>query len=154
MKTERFRPERSRPRSRFGPLDFAFWLPAVFLVYLALGAVMHHLPTAFPLTYGIISLASVACYAQDKRKAERGEWRTPESVLHVLDLLGGWPGGLLAQRVFRHKTRKLSFQAIFWICVAAHLAAWGWIFVTIPAEADFFRFGQKVASAGMAIFHR
>ena len=114
---------------------------------------MHHLPAAFPLAYGIISVASAACYAQDKRRAERGEWRTPESVLHVLDLLGGWPGGLLAQRVFRHKTRKLSFQMIFWICAAAHLAAWGRIFVTLPAEPDFFLFVQKVIRAGMSVFH-
>lgn len=111
---------------------------------------MHHLPAAFPLSYGVFSLASAACYARDKGKAERGEWRTPESVLHVLDLVGGWPGGLLAQRVYRHKTRKLSFQVLFWICAVAHVAAWGWIFVAIPAEADLFRFTRKVAKAGAA----
>jgi uncharacterized membrane protein YsdA (DUF1294 family) len=153
MKTGQFRPGRSRPRPHFGFLDFALWLPVAFLAFLAIGGVMRHLPAALPISYGIFSLASAACYARDKGKAERGEWRTPESFLHVLDLLGGWPGGLLAQRVFRHKTRKLSFQMIFWICTVAHQAAWGWIFLTIPAEADLFRFVQRVTVAGRAVVH-
>lgn len=42
--------------------------------------------------------------------AERGRWRTPENTLHVAELLGGWPGALVAQQLFRHKTRKISYQ--------------------------------------------
>jgi hypothetical protein len=41
-------------------------------------------------------------------------WRTPEKVLHASELLGGWPGALLAQQLFRHKTRKVSYQLVFW----------------------------------------
>ncbi|MCE7524423.1 DUF1294 domain-containing protein [Alloalcanivorax xenomutans] len=40
---------------------------------------------------------------------------------------GGWPGALLAQRVFRHKTRKTSFQVVFYLVVAANLGALGWL---------------------------
>ena len=47
-------------------------------------------------------------------------------TLHGLEAAGGWPGALVAQRVFRHKTRKRSFQIIFWLIVLAHLAFWGW----------------------------
>lgn len=57
-------------------------------------------------------------------QAKAGEWRIPEKGLHAIELLGGWPGALLAQQVFRHKTRKLSYQLWFWLIVAAHQAVW------------------------------
>jgi uncharacterized membrane protein YsdA (DUF1294 family) len=59
-------------------------------------------------------------YRSDKRSAEAGEWRVPEATLHFLELVGGWPGAFLAQRVFRHKTSKLSFQVVFWAIVLLH----------------------------------
>ena len=52
------------------------------------------------------------------------QWRTPESTLHLLELLGGWPGGLVAQQVFRHKTRKFSYQLTFWCIVGLHGLVW------------------------------
>ncbi|HEU5072003.1 MAG TPA: DUF1294 domain-containing protein [Verrucomicrobiae bacterium] len=58
-------------------------------------------------------------YARDKRRAEAGEWRVPEARLHFLDLLGGWPGGFLAQRRLRHKCSKGSYQFMFWLIVLA-----------------------------------
>ena len=42
--------------------------------------------------------------------------------MHMLDLLGGWPGALIAQQQSRHKTVKASFQAAFWFTVLANLA--------------------------------
>ena len=53
----------------------------------------------------------------------------PENTLHLLALLGGWPGALVAQAQFRHKTRKVSFRAVFWLTVAVNLAALGWLAV-------------------------
>ena len=46
----------------------------------------------------------------------------PESTLHLFDLLGGWPGALIAQQQFRHKTVKASFQAGFWMTVVLNVA--------------------------------
>jgi uncharacterized membrane protein YsdA (DUF1294 family) len=73
--------------------------------------------------------ASVACfasYARDKAAAQgrlgRGVRRTPERRLLLLGLACGWPGGLLAQRLLRHKTAKRSFQRLFWCSVALNLA--------------------------------
>ena len=40
---------------------------------------------------------------------------------------GGWPGALLAQRVFRHKTRKMSFLVVFYLATAVNLAVLGWL---------------------------
>jgi len=56
----------------------------------------------------------------DKRKAASGEWRTPEATLHLFELLGGWPGAFLAQRLFRHKTAKVSYQIVFWLIVIGY----------------------------------
>lgn len=30
----------------------------------------------------------------------------------------------MAQQVFRHKTRKASYQALFWLIIAAHQLFW------------------------------
>jgi uncharacterized membrane protein YsdA (DUF1294 family) len=56
-------------------------------------------------------------YAHDKHRAMSSGWRVPESSLHFAELLGGWPGALLAQRRLRHKCSKTSYQIVFWIIV-------------------------------------
>lgn len=76
------------------------------------------------LIYGLASAVTFVLYAYDKQQARHGRWRTPEKVLHGVELLGGWPGALVAQQVFRHKTRKVSFQVWFWLIVAVHQAVW------------------------------
>lgn len=74
--------------------------------------------------YGGISLVSFFMYRSDKRRAGESRQRTPENLLHLSELLGGWPGALVAQQWFRHKTRKASYQAVFWLIVAAHQLFW------------------------------
>jgi uncharacterized membrane protein YsdA (DUF1294 family) len=78
-----------------------------------------------PMTaYGVVSAVAFLLYWSDKRKARADAWRTPENVLHAVELAGGWPGALLAQQVFRHKTRKVSFQVVFWFIVLLHQGFW------------------------------
>lgn len=76
------------------------------------------------LAYPLLSLFAFFAYWRDKRSAERGAWRTPEQTLHLLELFGGWPGALLAQQLLRHKTRKFSFQLVFWLIVLLHQLFW------------------------------
>ena len=76
------------------------------------------------LAYPLVSLFSFCQYWLDKQHAQKGRWRTPENSLHIAELLGGWPGALVAQQVFRHKTRKASFQLVFWAIVALHQGFW------------------------------
>lgn len=70
------------------------------------------------------SLLSFVQYWLDKRNAQSGAQRTPENTLHLVELLGGWPGALIAQQVFRHKTRKASYQTVFWLIVGLHQLLW------------------------------
>jgi uncharacterized membrane protein YsdA (DUF1294 family) len=69
-----------------------------------------------------ISGLTLLLYFCDKRRAEAGGWRTPESTLHLVELLGGWPAAFLAQRTFRHKISKTSYQVAFWVIVILHEA--------------------------------
>ena len=75
--------------------------------------------------YLAIGVISIWRYWADKAKAEADEWRVPETELHVLDLVGGIAGGLVAQALLHHKTRKTGFVAITWLIAAAHLIVLG-----------------------------
>ena len=72
---------------------------------------------ATPIT---VSLLTYLAYRHDKRRAETGGWRVSEATLHFCELIGGWPGAYLAQRMYRHKTAKVSYQFTFWSIVALH----------------------------------
>lgn len=76
------------------------------------------------VAYASMSALTFVVYAVDKRAARAGRPRIAEATLHVLESLGGWPGALLAQRLLRHKNAKPGYQVVFWLVVAAHVAAW------------------------------
>lgn len=94
--------------------------------------VLHMLPSVLLATYAVLSVVTVALYRSDKAAAEQGRRRTPESTLHLLALLGGWPGALVARQAFRHKTVKQPFRTIFWATVVANCAALGWLVSVAP----------------------
>lgn len=73
------------------------------------------------LWYLLLSLITLGVYWWDKRAAIHGNWRVPERTLHMLALLGGWPGAWLGQYWLRHKTRKASFRVMFWLTVLVNL---------------------------------
>lgn len=62
-----------------------------------------------------VNLSSFLIMGWDKLKANGigGEGRIPERALYLMALLGGSPGVLLGINVFRHKSRKESFQSTF-----------------------------------------
>lgn len=68
----------------------------------------------------LVSLTSYWCIYLDKEKAKKNTWRTPEYTLHLLELLGGWPGSYIAQTQFHHKIKKMSYQLTFWAIVIAY----------------------------------
>jgi len=77
--------------------------------------------STWPLIAAVaISLFTFIVYAADKGRAAAGEWRVSESVLHSLELIGGWPGAFVAQQWLRHKNAKVGFQVVFWLIVGLH----------------------------------
>lgn len=75
-----------------------------------------------------INIAAFALYGYDKNAAQNSRLRVPERVLHGVELFGGTPGAFIAQRVFHHKTRKVSYRIVFWLIFAIQAAAVVWWF--------------------------
>ncbi|NDV02912.1 DUF1294 domain-containing protein [Pseudoroseicyclus tamaricis] len=71
--------------------------------------------------YLTINAITYGLFFWDKRAAIRREWRVPEATLLGWAVFGGALGGVIARRVFRHKTRKQPFSGtltlIFWLQV-------------------------------------
>ena len=80
--------------------------------------------------YAGASLVTFIAYAIDKSAAQSGRWRTQESTLHLLALIGGWPGALIAQNRLRHKSRKGSFLLVFWVTVLLNCGGLIWLLST------------------------
>jgi len=109
---QRREPGRAVPRRAMG---------VVFLLGVISAALPGVVPAVIAIAYLGLSGMSWLWYRADKHAAGKGAQRTPESTLHLVDLLGGWPGGLIAQQQFRHKTVKASFQSVFWVTVVVNL---------------------------------
>lgn len=98
----------------------------LFFALLAGLLVRDELPATILGAYGLFSAVAFLTYGADKSAAQQGRWRTSESTLHTLALIGGWPGALIAQQVFRHKTTKQPFRTVFWFTVVVNCVALAW----------------------------
>lgn len=67
-----------------------------------------------------MSILTYHVYGWDKKCAQIDARRVPESTLHLLELLGGWPGAYLGQQAFHHKTRKIEFLVVYWFMIILH----------------------------------
>ncbi|QBB72715.1 DUF1294 domain-containing protein [Pseudolysobacter antarcticus] len=112
------------------PLIFA----VSFLIFVAGAAFIGKLPWQLLLLYLVASSSTFVAYVFDKSAAKRGQWRTPENTLHIFAMVGGWPGALAAQKLIHHKSRKPSFQQVFWVTVVFNCAALGFLFSRTGAE--------------------
>ena len=77
-----------------------------------------------------VNLAAFALMGADKRRARRGRWRISEKALFLPALFGGALGGLLGMRLFRHKTRHLSFN----ILIPLSIALWAALLVVLQLK--------------------
>lgn len=107
----------------------------LFMFAIALAVLLGKLPAAALGVYAGLSLLTFFIYAWDKSAAQNNRWRTPEDTLHLLALLGGWPGALVAQQTLRHKSRKQSFRAVFRLTVGLNCAALLWLCTASGAAA-------------------
>jgi uncharacterized membrane protein YsdA (DUF1294 family) len=105
-------------------------LSALALV-MALATARGHSMSKPVWVYCVLSVTNFAVYAWDKSAARREAWRVSETKLHLLSLLGGWPGAIFAQQLLRHKSSKATFRALFWITVAVNLTVliyWAFVY--------------------------
>lgn len=119
-------------RASLSGAPLALVIVALFFTALVGLVAMDALPVLLLASYGLFSAMAFLVYRADKSAAEQGRRRTPESTLHTIALVGGWPGALLARQVFRHKTIKQPFRTIFWVTVIANCLALAWIMYEAP----------------------
>lgn len=99
----------------------------IFLVVLLLGHLWGHPPRWILWAYPLVSALTFVVYASDKSAAKRGTWRVKENTLHLLALIGGWPGALVAQQTLRHKSSKADFRAVFWVTVMLNMVGFAYL---------------------------
>lgn len=66
----------------------------------------------------VMNLLSFLAFFIDKQKAICGKWRIPEIMLFLLCFFGGAFGGIVAMKLFHHKTKKWKFRLgvpLLWI---------------------------------------
>ncbi|MCX5870040.1 MAG: cold shock and DUF1294 domain-containing protein [Deltaproteobacteria bacterium] len=108
---------------------------AVFLAFVAVSVFTGKLPIVILWLYLTASAVTFVVYAFDKSAAKNDRWRTQECTLHFFALIGGWPCALSAQRLLRHKSKKQTFQIVFWVTVVLNCGALGWLFSLSGARA-------------------
>lgn len=117
------KPQRSNRRAALPEIVFGL----LFLGGVGYSVRVSELHMIVLIAYTGLSVITFVAYAIDKSAAQAGRWRTKETTLHLLSLVGGWPGALIAQETLRHKSRKNSFRYIYAITVVLNLAGLYWL---------------------------
>jgi len=98
----------------------------VLLAFTAAGSALLLHPLA--MWFVLVSALTLVIYGADKLAARKAWRRIPETTLLIFGVVGGWPGAILGQQLFRHKTQKQPFKTYFMITVILNvvllLAAW------------------------------
>lgn len=115
------------PRTERTGSAAALFVVTVFFAVVGAAVLLGNLSPVALLVYPAASAVTFIAYAIDKSAAQKGRWRTSEGTLHLLSLIGGWPGALIAQSVLRHKSRKQPFRVVFWLTVILNCAALAWL---------------------------
>ncbi|MDQ7090515.1 MAG: DUF1294 domain-containing protein [Methylococcales bacterium] len=101
--------------------SFSIMLAVTFLIIVSSLVFINHTSVLILYAYLILSLITFLIYGWDKSAAQKNNWRISENNLHLLALIGGWPGALIAQKFFRHKSKKQPFRKIFWLTVGINI---------------------------------
>jgi uncharacterized membrane protein YsdA (DUF1294 family)/cold shock CspA family protein len=117
--------QKSKSKSNTGFLSIT--VAVLFLVIVGESVHLAKIPPLIFALYALVSLVTFIMYKVDKLAATNGTWRTQENTLHLLSLVGGWPGALVAQAKLRHKSKKQSFRSVFWITVLLNCSVFVWL---------------------------
>ena len=118
--------------------SLAYGLMLVWAALLAWGVWMQRLPLWSLAALAAVNVLTLWMYAADKNAARAGRWRIPESNLHLLSLLGGWPAAWLAQQNMRHKSSKKEFRTVYWLTIVLHCGALAWLVLAKTGSALLF----------------
>jgi|APLak6261703504_1056268.scaffolds.fasta_scaffold07905_2 uncharacterized membrane protein YsdA (DUF1294 family) len=77
------------------------------------------------------SFITAILFIIDKQLAVNRSHRISEKNLFLASLFCGWPGGLLAMKIVRHKTQKGSFQVMMGLAVFVNVAFVAWLLLNI-----------------------
>jgi uncharacterized membrane protein YsdA (DUF1294 family) len=113
---------RRSPYARFGVIAAGF---ALLLVFILVAVAHMHWYIAWIIGWSIVTFFF---YGFDKRRSKGSDERVPEMVLHVLSLIGGFPGGWAGRAYYRHKTLHASFLITLIISTVLHLCIALWLF--------------------------
>lgn len=80
------------------------------------------MPRPFMMWFLLANVLTLVIYGVDKMAARKAWRRVPESTLLIFGFMGGWPGAIVGQLVFRHKTQKQPFKTYFIISVILNIA--------------------------------
>lgn len=103
-------------------VNFSLAIAVWFMTVLVGSVVLLGFPLISLTLYVAVSIISYIIYAMDKQALHNGGWRVPTITFHIVSLMGGWVGSLLAQSVLHHKYTELGFKSVFWLTVLANLA--------------------------------
>jgi len=97
----------------------AFWIIAigVTLTISLCSIIYFHLPYLMAFLLGI-NLSALIFMAFDKSLARKQQFRVPEKLIFVWALIGGSVGIFLGSQIFKHKTRKPSFNFVLLLIFA------------------------------------
>lgn len=91
----------------------------LLLILAAIGSLC--LPSPLVMWLLFANILTLMVYAVDKMAARRSWRRVPEFTLLVFGVVGGWPGAILGQQIFRHKTQKQPFKTYFTLSMVVNL---------------------------------
>ena len=77
-----------------------------------------------------LAITNLTCFflmRHDKKCAEKGKWRVPEKTLFLSAALFGALGGVIAMRVFRHKTQHPKFKILFPLMLVLQASVIGYL---------------------------
>jgi uncharacterized membrane protein YsdA (DUF1294 family)/cold shock CspA family protein len=128
------RPREKLPRDKRNDKRIYVLGAVFFLIGVGLAVLAGALPFQVLLVYLVASAITYAFYSLDKSAARSGAWRTQETTLHGLSLIGGWPGALIAQQILRHKSKKEDFRFVFWLTVVINIGVFLWLFTASGSD--------------------
>ncbi len=111
-----------RQEQKHGTLNLMCAFAVGFFMVVSVFSLIGKLPVYLPVYYTWVSSISFIMHYHDKNKAKNNDWRTPESTLHTVDVLGGWIGATFAHKLLNHKAAKADFRVMFYVTIFLNIA--------------------------------